>query len=83
MDIGGQVGPMLAQPGRIIMQDGMQNFQHGFAAKDRFARQHLVKDRAEAPEVGAAVDRFSRGLLGRHVKRRASRRASRGRRHIA
>ena len=39
------------------------------------ASHHLVEHRAKAEDVGPAVDRAPLGLLGRHVRRRADRRA--------
>ena len=44
--------------------------------KRRRADEHLVADDAERVEIGAMIGaRIARGLLGRHVRRRADRRA--------
>ena len=49
------------------------------AGERRLAGEHLVGEAAERVDVGAMIDvRIGRGLLGRHVGRRAERDAERG-----
>jgi hypothetical protein len=57
--------------GRIVMDDGVERGRQVGTAKRPLPAGDLIKDHAEGKNVGAVVRRFSLGLLGRHVRRRA------------
>jgi hypothetical protein len=60
------------------IENGFEYFRGAAAMKRERARRHLVEDDAEREEVGAGVEIFGTGLLGRHVRNGAERRAGAG-----
>lgn len=56
-------------PIRLAFKDGRDRLEHRFAAKGRAARQHLVEDAAERPDVGVDADGFPARLLRAHIRR--------------
>ena len=59
--------PLLAQPRRRLLEDGVQRLDPGLAPEGRLAREHLVEEGAEGEEVAARVHLRAPHLLGRHV----------------
>src|SRR5436190_16400595 len=59
---GGQPAPI-----RIALQDSRQNLASCFPLKCTPARQHLVKDAAERPQIRTAIGFLTVRLLRRHV----------------
>ena len=55
----------------ITVDDRAEDIGHRFPAVQPLARQHLIEDDAEGPDVRALVDLLAAGLLGAHVGRRA------------
>ena len=76
---GGTDGSILAGLRRRLVDCVLDDFSGLFAAVRPFAGQDPEQDRAQAVDVGALVDlvNASRGLFGRHVRRRAERLADR------
>ncbi len=78
------VGPAGAQAGRRVGQVAQrrlaEDLARGAAQEGRLAGEDLAEDRAQREDVGALVDpvALAAGLLGRHVGRRAHRRAGAG-----
>ena len=54
---------------RLVLQNRVHHLHRGLAAECLAAGQHLVKDHAEAEDIGARIHRFAAHLLGRHVAR--------------
>ena len=57
------------RPVRLLPQHRGEHVRDGLALEAARARQHLVQDDAEGPDVGSLVDRPSARLLRRHVRR--------------
>ena len=58
---------LLGQLGGILVRDGVGRIDRVGPLKGGLAGEHLVKDGAEAEDVGARVGRLAPHLLGRHV----------------
>ncbi len=58
-------------PVRLAGEDAGDGVGNRFRREGLFARQYLVQNATEGPDIGAAVDPAGAGLLGRHVRRRA------------
>ena len=56
---------------RLVLADLVDQLGGGLAVERRAQGQQLVEGRAQAVDVGPAVDRAGAGLLGAHVSRRA------------
>jgi hypothetical protein len=61
----------------LVLEHRRQDVGHRLALEELAAGEHLPQHHAEGPDVGPAVSRLARGLLGRHVGRRAENQARR------
>jgi hypothetical protein len=50
-----------------LLEHSAEHLYGVFAIEEAVAGEHFVGDDAKGPDVGAAVDSFAAGLLGRHV----------------
>ena len=62
----------------LAIENGVENVGGAFAAEGQLARGHFVEDDAERKKIGAGVEFFGAGLLGRHVGDGAERAAGAG-----
>src|SRR5262249_43128113 len=51
----------------LLLEHSAEHLYGVVAIEEAVAGEHFVGDDAEGPDVGAAVDFFAAGLLGRHV----------------
>src|SRR5262249_54599548 len=51
----------------LLLEHSAEHLYGVFAIEEAVAGEHFVGDDAEGPDVGAAVDFLSAGLLGRHI----------------
>ena len=51
----------------IVSYDGGKRLRNGLPTKCALARQHLIEQTTERPNVGTAIDGLALGLFGRHV----------------
>ena len=63
----GHIGAQRLQVDRRVVLNGMKESGRVGAPERQLARQKLVGDDAQRPDVGASIDMISGGLLGRHV----------------
>ncbi len=63
---------------RRLVKNGIEDRRRRGSFKRQLACGHFIQDRSEGKHVGAGVEFFSEGLLGRHVGHRAERRAGAG-----
>ena len=75
---GGTWRPDSSQLRRVVIQDRRHRVRRRVPLERALAGEHLVEDGAEAEDVGAAIDRTSAHLLGRHVACRPHHRANVG-----
>ena len=63
------------RPVRVALENGGNRVRHRLAGECPAARQHLVQDATECPDVGPLVNELAACLLGAHVTRRAQNQA--------
>ncbi len=57
----------------MLCADRTENRERTRSLKRRLTGERFVKHHAKTPEIGATVNKFAFGLLGRHVERSANR----------
>ena len=69
-----QIGLLMGRS-RIVVEDVVEDDGRGVALERKRRGSHLIEDGAEGEDVGAGVGELSAGLLRRHVRNGADRRA--------